>query len=386
MKNTTTDISDLAAAGLDPAKVDALLDRVKQEVAEGLLPSVQVAIARNGKLGVFETFGDATNDSLYCVFSATKAITAAAAWLLIQDGKLDISRKVSEIVPEFATNDKQDITIEQLFTHTAGFPNASFRPSDWLKKETRNTRYASWKLEWKPGTRYEYHPTSGMWVIAEIIERLTNQSFTDFIRNRIALPLALPDLWVGCPESEHSRVTEVMIVGDPLTSEDYAKLGIPEPPVTEVTETALTNFNNSDVRNIGVPGGGGIMSAADLAMFYQGLVGNTPGSAGIWSTETLEFAREVRTGDLKDRLTNTPIHRALGICVAGDKRRNMRGFGHTNSPLSFGHAGAGGQIGWIDPETGISIGYCTNGHDRNGIRQARRSISISNKAAVCSSN
>jgi CubicO group peptidase (beta-lactamase class C family) len=386
MKNTTTDISDLSAAGLDPAKVDALLERVKKEVTEGLLPSVQVAIARNGKLGVFETFGDATNDSLYCVFSATKAITAAAGWLLIQDGKLDIRRKVSEIVPEFATHDKQDITVEQLFTHTAGFPNASFRPSDWLKKETRNTRYASWKLEWKPGTRYEYHPTSGMWVIAEIIERLTNQSFTDFIRNRIALPLDLPDLWVGCPESEHSRITEIMIVGDPLTGEDYAKLGIPEPPVTEVTETALTNFNNSDVRKVGVPGGGGIMSAADLAMFYQGLVGNTPASTGIWSTETLEFAREVRTGDLKDQLTNTPIHRALGVSVAGDERRNMRGFGHTNSPLSFGHAGAGGQIGWIDPATGISIGYCTNGHDRNGIRQARRSISISNKAAVCSGN
>ena len=52
MKNTTTDISDLSAAGLDPAKVDELLNRVKKEVEEGLLPSVQVAIARNGKLGV----------------------------------------------------------------------------------------------------------------------------------------------------------------------------------------------------------------------------------------------------------------------------------------------------------------------------------------------
>ena len=155
--------------------------------------------------------------------------------------------------------------------------------------------------------------------------------------------------------------------------------------MTEVTEAALTSFNNSDVRQVGVPGGGGIMSAADLAMFYQGLVGNTPGSENIWSKETLDFALEVRTGDLTEQLTNTPIHRALGVSVAGDKKRNLRGFGHTNSPLSFGHGGAGGQIAWIDPETGISIGYCTNGHDRNGIRQARRGISISNRAAVCSS-
>jgi len=383
MKNIEETKADLTEAGLDAAKVDELLSRVRKEVDDGLLPSVQIALARNGKLAVFETFGDATNDSLYCVFSSTKAITSAAGWLLIQDGSLDISRKVSEFVPEFGSNNKQDITVEQLFTHTAGFPNAPFRPSDWLDQASRNTRYASWKLEWEPGTRYEYHPTSGMWVIAEIIERITNQSFSDFVRNRIALPLNLPDLWVGCPESEHDRITEVMHVGDALTSHDYAKLGIPEPPVTEVTEAALTNFNNSDVRQIGVPGGGGIMSAADLAMFYQGLVGNTPGTEDLWSKETLKFALQVRTGDLKDQLTNTPIHRALGVSVAGDEKRNMRGFGHTNSPLSFGHGGAGGQIGWIDPATGISVGYCTNGHDRNGIRQARRGISISNRAAAC---
>jgi len=170
MRNTGINESSIAEAGLDPQKVTDLLDRVKKEVDEGLLPSAQIALARNGKLGVFETFGDANNDSLYCVFSSTKAITSAAGWLLIQDGTLDIGRKVSEIIPEFADNDKQDITIEQLFTHTAGFPHASFRPTDWLDKASRNTRFSSWKLNWTPGSRYEYHPTSSMWVIAEIIK------------------------------------------------------------------------------------------------------------------------------------------------------------------------------------------------------------------------
>ena len=77
------------------------------------------------------------------------------------------------------------------------------------------------------------------------------------------------------------------------------------------------------------------------------------------------------------------VHRALGVVIAGDKRRNARGFGHTNSELAFGHGGAGGQIAWADPATGISLGYCTNGHDRNGIRSARRSIGISSRAAIC---
>ena len=72
-----------ADAGMSQEKIDELLLRVKKEVDEGLLPSAQIAIARNGKVVAFETFGAATNDSLYCVFSSTKAITSDAAWLLI---------------------------------------------------------------------------------------------------------------------------------------------------------------------------------------------------------------------------------------------------------------------------------------------------------------
>ena len=69
------------------------------------------------------------------------------------------------------------------------------------------------------------------------------------------------------------------------------------------------------------------------------------------------------------------------VVVAGDDARNFRGFGHLNSELAFGHGGAGGQIAWADPATGISLGYCTNGHDRNPMRLGRRGVSISNKAA-----
>ena len=374
---------DTADAGVSQKKLDELLTRVRQEVDEGLLPSAQIAVAKNGKLAAFETFGAATNDSLYCVFSSTKAITSAAGWLLIQEGKLDIHQKVSELIPEFSTNDKQDIRIEQLFTHTAGFPHAPFRPTDWNDKALRYQRFSGWTLNWPPGSRFEYHATSSMWVIAEIIERLSGESFTDYVRTHIAEPLNLPDLYVGCPEDQHHRIAEISHVGKPMTSEDYASLGIAEPPVTEVTEEALLGFNNTDIRKVPVPGGGGIMSAAELALFYQGLIGNTQSGETIWSKETINMATTVLTGGMKDMLTNTPVNRALGVVVAGDDNRNLRGFGHTNSANAFGHGGAGGQIAWVDPATGISVGYCTNGHDRNPLRQGRRSISISNRAAVC---
>ncbi|MCY3837457.1 MAG: serine hydrolase [Gammaproteobacteria bacterium] len=371
------------SAGMASEKLDDLLRRVRQEVDEGLLPSAQIAVAKEGRLVLFETFGDATNDSLYCVFSATKAVTSAAAWLLIEAGELSVDELVADIVPEFATNGKDVVTVEQLFLHTAGFPNAPFRPTDWLDRDRRLARFAQWRLNWEPGTRFEYHPSSSMWVVAEIIERRTGRDFTEFVRAEVAEPLGLRDLYVGLPGPENPRVTELMHCGDPMTSEDYERLGIPEPPVTEVTEEAILSFNRPEVRAVGVPGGGGIMSAAELALFYQGLIhGGSVDGRRIWRESTLEMARTVRSGDLRDPMSGVPVNRGLGIVIAGDEYRNFRGFARDNSPLAFGHGGAGGQIAWGDPVTGISIGYCTNGHDRNPMRLGRRGLSISKRVAA----
>ena len=124
------------------------------------------------------------------------------------------------------------------------------------------------------------------------------------------------------------------------------------------------------------------MTAGDLALFYQALLsGRSLDGQQIWKPETLEMALRVRSEGYVDPLYGKPVNRALGVVIAGDAERNYRGFGHTNSARAFGHGGAGGQIGWADPETGISIGYCTNGHDRNALRQARRGIGISSRAA-----
>ena len=383
--------SDFIAAspesvGIDAEKLSAVVERVGREVGEGLLPSAQIAVAREGRLALFETFGNATNETLYCVFSSTKAITSAAAWLVIEAGNLSVDERVADIVPEFRTNGKDVITVEQLFLHSAGFPHAPFRPTDWLDRDRRLERFATWRLNWAPGSRFEYHPSSSMWVVAEIIERRTGRDFTEFVRTEIADPLGLPDLHLGLPTAENPRVAEIIHCGDPMTSEDYVRLGLPEPPVTEVTEDALLSFNRAAIRAVPVAGGGGIMTAAELALFYQALLhGGSLGRRRVWKEDTLRMARAVRSGDLRDPLSGVPVNRALGIVVAGETHRNFRGFGHDNSALAFGHGGAGGQIAWGDPETGISIGYCTNGHDRNPMRLGRRGVSISNHVArvVC---
>jgi CubicO group peptidase (beta-lactamase class C family) len=380
--------------GLDSAKVDALFQRAEREVREGLLPAVQIAIARNGKIGAMRTFGrarqggvekPATDDTLFTIFSCTKAIMSAAAWILIGEGKLKESERVADIVPEFGTNGKDQITVEQVLLHIAGFPNAPYPQDEWLDRSKRLQRFSKWRLEWPVGSKLEYHPTSGFWVIAEIIERRSGKDFRDFVRERIALPLGLPELRVGLPREFHDRVAELVYVGEPLSDEERKKLGIPSMPETEVTEEAILGFNRPHVREAGVPGGGGIMTAGDLALFYQGLLHNRAHDGShIWRQEVLDDARRVRTEGYMDLIFRFPVLRGLGVVVAGgDGLANYRGFGKTNSPLAFGHGGAGGQIGWADPGTGISLGYCTNGFDRNDLRQGRRGVAISSLAAVC---
>lgn len=381
------------SVGIDPDKLEALFRRAEKEVREGLLPSSQIAVARQGKIAGVRTFGsvrhegqpaDATDETLYCVFSCTKAITSAAAWMLIQDGALDPDARVADLIPEFGTNGKDAVRVEQLFTHTAGFPMAPFPPADFQNRDRRLEIFARWRLNWEPGSRFVYHPSSSMYVIAELIERLSNETYGGFVRKRIAEPLGLDDLWVGLPRALHGRVADTTHVGEALTEEDFRAAGVPVPPVTEVTEEALTGFNRADVREAGIPGGGATTTAASLALFYQALLtGCAPDGARLWKEETLRDARRIRSGDLKDPIFGKPANRALGLMIAGDETRTFRGFGHTNSPESFGHGGAGGQIAWADPATGISVGYCTNAHDRNPIRQARRGVGISSRAAAC---
>jgi CubicO group peptidase (beta-lactamase class C family) len=394
MIDTSLLASSPESVGIDPSALEALFERAEKEVREGTLPSVQIAIAREGKIAGMRTFGratfggveaDADDDSLYCIFSCTKAITSAAAWLLIQEGKLSVDEQVSAIIPEFGTHDKDSITVEQLFTHTAGFPTAPFDPRAFRDRERRLEYFARWRLNFEPGSRFIYHPSSSMYVISDIIEQRSGIPYHDFVRQRIAEPLGLPDLFVGLPDHQHARAADIEHRGQELTEADYAELGFPKPPVTEVTEEAVQTFNDADVRRAGIPGGGAFTNAHSLALFYQGLLsgGQTPDGSPIWKPETLAMARGIRNPELTDMIFHKRANRGLGLMIAGDKDRTYRGFGHTNSDLSFGHGGAGGQIGWADPATGISIGYCTNGFDRHAIRQARRGVGISSRAAGC---
>lgn len=371
--------------GVDSEKLEALFARVGRDVDDGTLPSASVAVARQGRLAGFRVFGKAvqggeerpaTEDTLYTIFSSTKAIVSAAAWTLIEDGLLRLEEKVADAVPEFATNGKDVVSVEQAFLHIGGFPLAPMRPTEGADPEQRRRRFSQWRLTFEPGSQFMYHATSLHWVLVDIIERRTGVEWRRYLRERVIDPMRLEHLWVGLPSGLNRRVADVLHVTPPVP---------PPGGWGEVTPDAILNFNRPEVRAVGVPGGGGIARAAELALFYQPLIngGVTADGRRVMKAETIEFATRVRTtGRHVDPLFGHEVNRALGVVVAGDRETMVfRGFGREASPRAFGHGGAGGQVGWGDPESGISVGYCTNGFvDQEAL--GRRGVAVSSMASL----
>src|SRR3954468_4043383 len=132
--------SNPAALGFAAKPLDHLDALIQSHIAEGRYPGAQIALARNGKLALFRTYGDArteggtvpaTNDSLFLLFSQTKVLTSAAVWTLIEEGKLSFMDKVADHLPEFASRGKADITLQQVMTHQGGFPSNNVTKATW---------------------------------------------------------------------------------------------------------------------------------------------------------------------------------------------------------------------------------------------------------------
>jgi CubicO group peptidase (beta-lactamase class C family) len=231
-------------AGVDSERLEALFARAQRDVDDGTLPGCQVAVARNGRLAGMRSFGvsrhgdeerPVTDETLYCLFSSTKAIVAAAAWTLFDDGLLRLDETVAEIIPEFATNGKDIVTVEQAFLHIGGFPLAPLGPGQWETKEGRLAAFQRWRLNWEPGTRFEYHATSLHWVLVEIIERRTGVEWHQYVREKIIEPMGLSgQLYVGLPREVNRGVADVYHVVPPTP---------PEGGWGEVTPDAILRFN-----------------------------------------------------------------------------------------------------------------------------------------------
>ena len=357
------------ALGLEPERLEALLGRASREVDAGRLPSCQLAIARDGRV-VVATLGAATDDSRYLVFSVTKAVTAAAVWLAMGEGLLAPATTVAELVPSFARDGFDAVTVEHLLTHTAGFPRAPLPPLDGTTSAGRNKWFGRWRLDWQPGSRTEYHPTSAHWVLAELLEQVTGTDYRGFVRDRLLTPLGLHRLRLGLPVGEQQDVVDVVPVGLGESQTDGA-------PVV-VTIDHLLAMDAPDVRAVGVPGSGAVSTAADVALLYQAFLHN-PGT--LFDPAVLADATGTIRNRLPDPWTKVPANRTLGLVVCGDDgNQGMRELGRSVGPRAFGASGASGQVAWADPDSGLSFCYLTNGLEADQVKAFLRAGSLSTLA------
>lgn len=351
--------------GLDDDRVAALLALAEDEVTSGRLPSCQLALAVDGAVAVRATFG-ADEAAVYTTFSVTKGLFAAAVWLLLGQG-LEPEQPVAELLPELDGR----ITVEHLLTHTAGFPRAPLRPEEGATSEGRRARFATWRLDWEPGSRTEYHPASAHWVLAELVEQVSGTDFRRFVRDRVLDPLGLPAMRLGLGAGD-VLVEPVVTVGT----------AVPRDDVPEVASAAsLMRFNEPVVRAVGVPGAGAVSTADDVALLYQALLHDPK---GLWDPAVLADGTGTVRNAMTDPWIGVPALRTLGLSVAGDDGHGaLRQFGKATGPRAFGASGVGGQMAWGDPDSGLSFCFLTGGVDADQVAAFVRSTRLSTAAARC---
>ncbi|WP_159058719.1 serine hydrolase domain-containing protein [Streptomyces caeruleatus] len=366
-----------------------MCDHVQKAVDDGIWPAAQFAVARHGEILAFESFGEAGDGDRLCLFSTTKPIVASVMWQLLGEGLVTLDTKVAEVWPEFVAHGKDVITLEHVLLHTCGLTNGAIDAASLPDRQARTAAMAQWRLEWEPGTRYEYHGFSAHWVLAELIQRLTGQDYRDALRARVLDPLGLDRLELGVPKERQGDLQRVVATGEYPLGALEALLGRPvDAAVLEAGDTAIRAVaNDPELIALGVPGANAFSDAAGVALFYQELLHNT---SGLWRPDVLADA----TGGIRNTWpadpsrSDAPANRSIGLVIAGaddsvsvelpsyDAPLELRPYGGRTSARAFGHSGAGGQSTWADPETGLSFCLLTSGMDRDVVRDHQRHTAI----------
>jgi CubicO group peptidase (beta-lactamase class C family) len=300
-------------------------------------------------------------DTLQLIFSSTKGPAAVCANLLAQRGDLDVDAPVADYWPEFASAGKADVPVRWLLCHKAGLPvvDADLTLEQVLAWDPIVEALAAQAPIWEPGTAHGYHALTYGWLVGEVVRRVTGKTLGEHFAVEVAEPLGL-ELWIGLPEAEEHRVAPLITMGvpsDPEARKLYDQFMGPE----TLTGRALLGpslvfgsegvWNRRDVHAAEVPAANGIGTARSLSRLYAGLIGEVDG-VRILSPATVDAARTVQT-EGADRVLFFESKFGLGFLCSSP-------FSPYGGPGGFGHSGAGGSVGFADPEAGVAFAYVMN--------------------------
>ena len=332
--------------------LDALIHRIQHELDAGNITAAQVAIGLDGEVAHFQAFGAAADTDRFVIFSATKALVAMALLPHFADGTLDLTTPVAQYIPEFGHHGKDDVTVLQLLTMQGGFPQAPIGPARWGTSEGRRAQFAEWKLDWPAGSKTEYHPTAVHWVIAELLETLNGRDYLNVVHERVVQPAGVGRV-LG-PEAVGAMPVRAIGEYPADVTELAATFGRPELiPVASIGVDALLSINDPRAQSAGIPGGGAVATAADVARIYQHFLHNFGGALpDDWLADALGTIRNVSLS----ATDMVPANRTIAGYVSGNDGYHLHRW-MPAAPRAFGHAGAGGQLVWADPASGLSFAF-----------------------------
>jgi CubicO group peptidase (beta-lactamase class C family) len=343
---------------------------IEAQILRGHGLGVQVTAYLEGELAIDTWAGLADpllpravdGDTLFNVFSVTKAVTATALHIQANRGLIDYETPVARYWPEYAAHGKEATTVRHVLTHRACIPQmpTGVTPQkicdwDWMCREIAELKPLA-----PPGTKTLYLSMTFGWVVGELVRRTDPQhrSLGQFIREEIAIPLGIRDLWVGLPRALESRVARLQNASPHVPAESLPPLYAASMPrqVDLIPEV----FERTEVRCAEVPGVGGIFNARSEARFWAMLAqGGELDGVRLLSKELVSTFGLLRSnGEEKDPVM---FNLAMPISVAGFW------LGSANppvcavrSPHAICHPGAGGSIGWADGDRQLAVAICHN--------------------------
>ena len=384
---TSAAIDGWAAPGFEGVRL-----AFEKNFAEGLEVGAAFSAYHRGQL-VADVWGGLADpatgrpwerDTTILVFSTTKGATAICAHKLAQEGRLDIDAPVASYWPEFAQEGKGDIPVRYLLSHRAGLA--------WVDEPLTLEEALAWdpmihalerqKPSWEPGTVHGYHAITYGYLVGEVVRRITGRTIGTYFREEIARPLGL-DFWIGTPESEEPRVANLVgsltggLESAELDDETRASIMALMGP-DSIMGKALSGggafaadgiWNTRAVHAAEVPAAAGVSDARSIARLYAACVGEVDG-VRLLTPERVAIASKQETVGPNTVLMGFDLQFGLGFIVPSSLVQ-------LGGPKSFGHFGAGGSVGWADPEAEFGFGYVMSKMDL-GLAGDQRSTRLVN--------
>ena len=307
-------------------------------------------------------------DTMVVVHSASKGLAAMTLALAHSRGWLDYDERVCTYWPEFAQAGKEHITVRQLLAHQAGL----FAFDEHVDREViadpdrLAAIMARQRPAWPPGDRHAYHAISLGFYQSELLRRVdpAHRTLGRFFADEIAAPLGI-DFYLRLPESlpnerlaplapiSRWRVIRAMpwrIVLDSFNPRSVLFRSLISNPGTGF----YLDRERIYARELEAPSGLGVGTAYAIAKAY-----------GVFASDGRELALRAETLAALAAPAVPSRHGFYDECLRAPVRFSL-GFMRPNETIDFAHAtafgapGAGGAMGYADPETGIGYGYVTN--------------------------